>query len=61
MKLKPIQVFLSSFVGFQRYFGMKIGEMIRATYPGVQTEINLKNLPGIDDKKMRSLTWSERT
>ena len=51
MILRPIEVFLSSFVGFQRYFGMKIGEMIRTTYPGVQTEINLKNFPGIDDKK----------
>jgi hypothetical protein len=54
--LRPIEVFLSSIVGFQDYFGMKIGEMIWTTCPGVQTEINLKNFPGIDDIKMRSLT-----
>ena len=30
---------------------MKIGEMIWTACPGVQTEINLKNFPGIDDKK----------
>jgi len=40
---------------------MKICEMIWTTCPGMQTEINLKNFPGIDDKKMRSLMWSEKT
>jgi FixJ family two-component response regulator len=49
--LRPIEVFLSSIVGFQGYFGMKIGEMIWTTCPGVQMEINLKNFLGIDDKK----------
>jgi len=49
--LRPIEVFLSSIAGFQRYFGMKIGEMIWTTCPGVQMEIDLKNFPGIDDKK----------
>jgi hypothetical protein len=48
--LSPLEVFLSSIVGFQRYFGMKIGEIIWTTCPGVQMEIDLKNFPGIDDK-----------
>jgi hypothetical protein len=58
---RPIEVILSSIVGCQRYFRMKICEMIWTTCPGMQTEINLKNFPGIDDKKMRSLMWSEKT
>jgi DNA-binding NtrC family response regulator len=31
--------------------GLKIGEMIGATLPGVQTEINLKDFPASGDKK----------
>jgi CheY-like chemotaxis protein len=49
--LGPIEVFLSSIVGFQRYFGMKIREMIGTTFPGVYTEIILKNFLHIDDKE----------
>jgi hypothetical protein len=51
MALPLLSLFQSAFVAFQRYFGVKICEMIGTTFPGVKAEIALKNFLSVDDKK----------